>query len=504
MTPLEEQLTRQLQECREALATSQRENQLLRQKVDLLIKRYFGSSSEQLDRSQLELFLQQSCTPDLPFIPEQPKRPAPRKTSIRERAPRVPDHLPVVEEVIDPEPVKAEPNAWRCIGQEVQEQLDYEPGRFLRRRLIRRRYVHRVQRQLPPVIAPLPNQLLDRGLITPRLLAHIIVSKYCDHLPLYRQEQLYQARYGVQLLRQTMSRWMGVAAEWLRPVYEQIRTGVMAGGYMQVDETPVEYLSPGHGRTELGYFWVCSRPGGDVVFHWETSRAAACLDRVVPVDFSGLVQCDGYAGYQAFAQRRSKIKLAGCWAHVRRKFHEALEHSPRSAGWVMRQIQNLYAVEARLRESGASAAVRVEARHLESRPIIRRIHRGLVALKGSRRHLPQSSMGKAIDYTLGLWITLEEYLNDGQVEIDNNLVENAIRPTALGKKNWLFIGEGEVGDRGAILYTIIECCRRHKIDPYSYLRDVLTRLPDSTNHQIPSLTPSEWHKEQTPVLKAAS
>ena len=137
----------------------------------------------------------------------------------------------------------------------------------------------------------------------------------------------------------------------MKPIYEQIRTGVMGGGYVQVDETPVDYLEPGHGKTKQGYLWTCSRPGGDVFYRWETSRAAACLDNIIPVDFTGTVQCDGYSAYRSFANgRNGTIELAGCWAHVRRKFHEALEQSPKTAGWIMRQIQHLYRVEARLRE----------------------------------------------------------------------------------------------------------------------------------------------------------
>ena len=164
------------------------------------------------------------------------------------------------------------------------------------------------------------------------------------------------------------------------------------------------------------------------------------------------------------------------------------------------------AIEAGLRQQHASLKTRQIIRGQESRPIVARIHRALVTLKLGRRHLPQSLIGRAIDYTLGLWPTLQEYLIDGRLEIDNNLVENAIRPTALGKKNWLFIGEAEAGDRGAILYTIIECCRRRALDPYSYLRDVLSRLPDMTNRQVPQMTPAAWAKatSQTTPLQVAS
>lgn len=158
--------------------------------------------------------------------------------------------MPVIEEVIDPEPVKAQPEQWRCTGQEVSEQLDYEPGRFLRRRTIRRKYVHRTVVDAVPVIAPLPAGLQERGLAAPGLLAHILISKYCDHLPLYRQEQIFAQRHQINLPHQTLARWVELAADWLQPIYAHIRTGVLAGGYVQVDETPINYLEPGNGKTK--------------------------------------------------------------------------------------------------------------------------------------------------------------------------------------------------------------------------------------------------------------
>ena len=488
-----------------ALALSRQENSLLRQKIDALVRRVFGSSSEQVDRKQLELLLQlaASATPAEP-VPAAAKQ-AVKVQSRKARAPRLPEHLPVVEEVIEPEPVKQQPEQWRCIGQAVSEQLDFEPARFLRRRIIRKKYVSRMDVDLAPVIAPLPERLLDRSLPAPGLLAHILVSKYCDHLPLYRQEQIYAQRHQVQISRQTLARWVELAADWLKPIYEQIRTGVMAGGYVQVDETPIAYLEPGNGKTRQGYLWTGSRPKADVFFHWETSRATACLDHVIPATFTGTIQCDGYAAYRAFANGRGQtITLAGCWAHVRRKFYEARESSPRLAGWLLNQIQQLYRTEARLREHRAGPALRAAMRASESRPVIKRIERTLLKLKASGRHLPQSPLGSAIDYALGQWRTLEIYLGDGRVEIDNNLVENAIRPTAIGKKNWLFIGDADAGQRSAIVYTLIECCRRRGLNPFAYLRDVLTRLPNMTNHQIPTILPATWATTQRPLQRQAA
>ena len=498
MTPREAQLTEELQHCQEALAAAQRENQLLRQKLDALARRLFGVSSEALNPAQLQMLLQLPELAARPVVPPTitaEKRPAP--TPRKPRAPRLPEHLPVIEAVIEPEPVKAKPEDWRCIGQEVSEQLDYEPARFLCRRTVRKKYVHRLEVDTPPVIAPLPERLLDRSLPAAGLLAHILVSKYCDHLPLYRQEQIYAQRHQVQIPRQTLARWVALAADWLKPIYEQIRLGVLANGYVQLDETPIAYLEPGHGKTKQGYLWTGCRPGGDVFFHWATSRAAACLEQVVPATFTGTLQCDGYAGYRAFANsHRQSIELAGCWAHVRRKFHEALTSAPRVAGWLLRQIQNLYHIEARLREGRAGPRLRAAVRASESRPIVKRIERALLKLKATGWHLPQSPLGNALDYTLGLWPTLEIYLADGRIEIDNNLVENAIRPTAIGKKNWLFVGEADAGERSAIIYTVIECCRRRGLNPFAYLREILTRLPNLTNHQIPEVTPAAWQKRQ--------
>lgn len=229
MTRREQELTGQLEQCLAALNESRRENALLRQKIDLLVRRVFGSSSEQLDKNQLELLMQVPASATVEAIVAAPEKERAGR-SRKERTARLPENLPVVEEVLDPEPVKAQPEQWRLIGQEISEQLDYEPGRFLRRRVVRRKYVHQTNPDRAPLIAPLPERLLDRSLPAPGLLAHIVVGKYCDHLPLYRQEQIYQQRHGVHLPRQSLTRRVELASQWLKPIYEQIRTGVMGGG----------------------------------------------------------------------------------------------------------------------------------------------------------------------------------------------------------------------------------------------------------------------------------
>jgi transposase len=501
-TELRAELGRLSQQLAEAL----RENALLREKIDALVRRLFGAKSEKLDPGQLLLLLQGLDGPGKapePVVAEAPRR-STAPSPPRERRPRLPEHLPVVEEVIDPAPVKAAPEQWRRIGEEISERLDYEPARFLRRRTVRPKYVQRGLLDAVPIIAALPPVLLERSLVAPGLLAQIVVAKYCDHLPLYRQESIYWTRHQVWLPRQTMAEWVGLAADWLKPIYEHLRIAVLKSGYVQVDETPIRYLAPGHGRTKLGYLWTCHAPGGDAVFHWQTSRAAACLEKIIPVDFRGVIQCDGYEAYDCFAKGRGeKIVLVGCLAHVRRKFYEARETAPKVAGWFLRHFQNLYELENQLRQARAGPRQRQAERANLSRQVLARLHRALVRLKTARRYLPQSLMGKAIDYALNQWASLQLFLDDGRLEIDNNLVENAIRPTAVGKKNWLFIGEAEAGERSAILYTVIEACRRRGLDPFAYLREVFTRLPSMTNWQVKDITPEAWAKSRTRASQRA-
>lgn len=487
------------------------ENRLLRQKLDHLIRQIYGSKSEKLDPGQLDLFEgldlegkheasgDQSAAEALT-----PTETPSRHKSAKERKPRLPENLPVEEVVVEPAPVKACPEAWRRIGEEVSEELDYEPGRFLRRRIVRPKYVRVADRESAPIVAPLPEKLLERGLLAPGLLAHIAISKYGDHLPLYRQEQIYSQRYGVDLSRQTMANGVALVAEWLRPVVDAMSAEQFSGGYMQLDETPVRYLVPGAGKAPQGYLWTCHRPGGDTVYHWHPGRGHDCLEKIVPHDFHGTIQCDAYSAYRAFVGKREGIGLAGCWAHARRKFHEAhlQGEAPVRVAWILRQIGHLYAIERELRASRAGPRLREAVRASRSRPIVERLRRTFVHLQTQRFHLPKSLMGTAMAYALGQWPMLEAFLSDGRIEIDNNLCENAIRPTAVGKKNWMFIGAEEAGWRSAVIYSIITSCRSRGIDPYEYLRDVLTRLPSMTNQQIAEITPAAWAAAKKAAVRA--
>ena len=505
---LVEELRHQNRLLTERCAELETENKLLRQKVDQLVRRCFGARSESLSPDQLELLLTGNEEPPpgktdasraastagdtLEALPPEHKTKG-LKTA---RRPRLPEHLPIVEEFVDPPEVLADPDAFRRIGEERTEQLDYTPGRFFQHHTVRGKYVRKKDADAVPLIAPL-TILQDRCLAAPALLAHIIVAKHCDHLPLYRLEQIFKTRHNVLLPRQTMARWLAMAAFWLSGVCREITGTVLEGGYVQIDETAVKYLDPGHGKTRTGYLWAMHRPGGDTVFQWHTSRAAECLESLIPAGWKGTIQCDGYSAYDAFAARRGKaITLVSCMAHIRRDIFEAKEETPVRAGWLLRQIQNLYQIEKRLREQRAGPGLRAAIRAAQAAPIMKRIQKALLLFKAGGRHLPRSAFGKALHYALGQWPAMEQYLKDGRVEIDNNQTENAIRPTAVGKKNWLFIGDAGAGETAATLYTIIESARRRGLDPEAYLTDLLTRLPALKRSDLINHTPAAWAKAQ--------
>lgn len=483
------------------------ENKILRQRVDYLLKKYFGGQkSEKLSPNQLEFLLKElekMSAPEKRDNSDQKKSTYSEKTGNKPRKVRqLPPNLPVEEIVIEPEEVKANPDDYRCIGEERTEELDVTPQTFLKRVYIRKKYVQKAKKDLPPVIGDLPPRLIEGSLASPGLITYLILNRYMDHLPFYRQEQLLRIRYGIHLSRKTMSDWMDCVANWLKPIYNLIREELRLSGYLQIDETPIKYLMDleGGGGSKLGYFWIYHSPGGYRVYEWHTSRATVCLDGMLK-DYKGLVQTDGYSAYDCYARKNLSIELLLCWAHARRKFFDALEDAPKEAGWFIRQIQNLYAIEKRLRKIKAAPSIRETMRQSESQMILNRIEKALVIKKN--KHRPQSDMGKAIAYALNDWGKLKAYINHGKAEIDNNLVENAVRPTAIGKKNWLFIGHPEAGEKSAILYTILENCKHLNIDIQEYLRDVLTRLPSTSMTGIKYLMPLNWIKSRIKTQKAA-
>ena len=484
---------------REENAQFQTENRLLRQKLDQYIRHYFGGQrNEGLDKQQLELLLQGlSNVIALPTQEPKPAAAARSGTPHPVRRMLVEDKLETHEIVIEPDEVQAQPDGWKKISEERTSQLDWLAPKIIKRVFIRPRYV-KAERF---VIAPLPPQPIEQGMVGPAFLAQIAVNKFEYHIPLFRQEKMFRQQFGVELSRKTMGCWVEQAAELLKPVYRSIREDLLAGNYLQADETPIRYLDPDvKGKSQQGYLWTYSRPGGDVLFEWRLSRSREEPQEFLK-DFRGKLQTDGYAVYESLAKQRGDLTLIGCWAHSRRGFHEALAET-KLAAWFVGQIGLLYGVEKKLREQKAGPQLRAATRVWQSRPVLARMRRAMELIR--RKTLPQGLLGQAIDYALKRWEALKQFVEDGALEIDNNLIENAIRPSAVGKKNWLFIGHPEAGERSAVIYTLLGSCRRHEINPFDYLKDLFTRLPSAKITQIREFTPAAWVKAQEKLVARAA
>lgn len=482
----------------ERLETAERENVLLRQQIAWLKKRLFGGGcGEKIDPKQLELLLQgleaaKAAKESAPVLKVEYERPVRRiEKALREENY---GRLPVLDEqVIEPEEVQAEPEAYERIGQEETFEVDVDPPRFYRRRIIYPKYRRKDRRGEAPVVAPAPVRPVA-GIASIGLLSFIIVAKYLDHLPLARQCRIYE-RGGAKFSRKSMVRWVEVVADWLKPVYNHMRGELLAGDYLQADETPIRYCDRdmGMGKSRQGYLCAATRPGDNVLFAWSTSRSGEAITEMIR-DYGGLVQCDAYAGYGKFARKNKRIKLVVCMAHIRRKFKDSLEEDPVRAGLVLRLIGRLYYLEKQWREAGIGPKLTGVHRCAQSKMTFDLLGKAIGVI--AKRALPENNLGTACRYALNQWNLMERYLKYGQVQIDNNCVENAIRPSALGKRNWLFIGHPKAGERPAVIYSILVSCQRFGHNPLEYLKDVLHRLTlerDRYNPQDPaSLSPKNW------------
>lgn len=490
------------------LEQSQAENKALRdqvavlqQQLDWLKRQLFGRKSERVPEGQgdLGLVLEENAQEEPAPVPPPAKNSTPtRQGKKREtRAQRLPDNLPVREEKIIPLAVQAEPEAWRMMGEEVTDQLEKEPGYLYVRRMIRPKFVKIDAPHQPPVVSPAPPALIPGGFYGPSLLAGIALDKFLDHLPLYRIEQRFLRLHGVKIPRQTMSDNLAHIAHSAALVVTAMERDLWATGYVQADETPIRCLDPDRpGGSFRGYLWtVTGPPGSDVVFRWADSRGHEVFKDWLPADFRGVVQRDGYSAYATVArQRGADVQWAGCWAHARRKFFEAAQAGDQVAAWFVHQVSLLYAVEKLARNNAISSVLRQRERAVTSGMVLARLKRACLRLASRIR--PKSLLGQAISYALSQWQALEVYRDRGNIEIDNNGVENAIRPTAVGKKNWLFIGAAEAGSKAATFYTLLGSCLRRGLNPRDYLIWLFARLPTATNRTAADLTPAAFAKLQ--------
>ena len=476
---------------------------VLKWQVEKLRRQVFGPGrGEKLDRLQLLLKLQEA------EAALAAKAEAPKQSISYERSAPKPEKraapaelyakLPVSETVvIEPAEVRAEPEAFEKIGEERTFEVEIVPPQLTKREIIRPKYKTKADRTQAPVIAPAPARVVPGGYASAGLLAWVCVSKYLDHLPLYRQEKML-ARWGAAIPRASLCEWIRIAADWLGPVYRRMHADLLAGDYLQADETPIKCHDPdaGQGAVSQGYLWLISRPGGDVVFDWRLSRRHGELTTLVN-DFNGVLQSDGYEAYAAHARAHPQVAWVGCWAHARRKLVEAQAEDPKAVRIALKLIGRLYRLERAWDEADAEAGrtrdqlARAGLRAIHFERTLRWLHALALCLRS--RHRPKSGLGQAAAYLLGQWAPLTRHVEHGQTRLDNNLAENAVRPTAVGKKNWLFVGHPDAGQRSAILYSVIVSCLRHGKEPLAYLRDVLARLPSMTNQDdLRPLLPSRW------------
>jgi transposase len=476
-------------------------------KLQQILGKQFAASSEKIHPDQLELLLEgiEAAEKDQSPDDEETQSAKPKK-KWRSKKTSFPEDLR--EEVLEfdvPEEERVCPDTGRerkFIKWEESVKYNFVPGHFVR--LIIRRAVYALPQntdeealsQQPVITAPMPApyRVLPGCMAACGLLVYLMVSKYCDHLPFYRIQQIFKRRHKVELDRTLMCHWMKRCANLLLVLYEALRLELLSGNYLQIDETFIRLLDPDtKGKSKQSHFWVITKPGEGMLFHFDPGRGHEVALELLD-GFTGKLQSDGYSAYTALKKKVPELTLFHCWAHVRRKFVESLEANGRDAAWYVAKIQKLYRIETEARVAGLDAKGRERLRQDKSQPVLQSIKARLEDDLKRDELLPACPLRKAIEYTLKRWEGLERYATpgNGEVEIDDNPVENTIRPTAIGKKNWLFIGHPKAGQTSAIIYTIIENCRLWGIDPMEYLNDVLPRIMDHPQTRIAELLPRQW------------
>lgn len=503
-------LTKALLESRdEELRERDNEIAILKQQLAYLKDKLFGRSSEKFDHPDLftpEETKKPGASPENtsgPEATEEAKEEAKPKKSRPIREAKLPDHLPVVMGAeVSPAEVLSNPDDYTRVGERHADRLEREPGWFYLRRTTYPIFTPKDGQHLPPLQAKAEPSLVPGSFWGSSLMAEVMVNKFDYSQPFERQSRFYRTRHGIDLAVSTMCDVQKNCAEQFGILTRMMEKDALAADYLQLDETFHRYLDRKLPKGSAnGYYWVVRRDNGDVLFIWKTGRDGKDIeDWLVNGGFQGVLQSDGYPVYLRIVARLrtlgKKIDHAACMAHIRRKFKEALGQHAGIVKWMLKHITRLYEIEADLKEHRASHEARARIRKAQSAPILRLLKRAMLHLRQKcPKILPKSSLGKALDYALGQWAGVQAYLEHGKVAIDNNPVERDIRTTAVGKKNHMFIGHPEAGQRSAVMYTLIISARNHGADPYAYLKDLIERLPlCKANDQasLRALLPANW------------
>ena len=471
-------------------------------RIDYLLRRLFGSTSERIDPDQLHLFKEalEQAQEASAAVEEEPETP-PRAKGKGHGRQRLPEDLPRTRIEYDiPEEEKTCPNGHERvrIGEDVSEQLDFTPASYFVIEHVRPVYACVAPDCDCGVIqASKPAQPIEKGLAGPGLLAHIITSKYCDHLPLHRQERII-ARHGIHLSRKTLCDWVLQTADVLAPVVDAMREEVLQSKVIHTDDTPVRVQDQNKKRTtSKAYLWpyVGDAEHPYTVFDYTPTRSREGPETFLE-NFRGtetearFLQCDAYPGYNGLFTNGRHLLEVGCWAHARRKFFESKITEPIRANETLIEIGKLYKIEREAKELELDAAERYAIRQEKATPILEAFHQRLIGL--NQDMLPKSPLGMAAAYALRNWDALTRYTTDGDLNIDNNPAEHAVRAIALGRKNWLFLGSDRGGHAAAIHFSLIASAKRHNLDPFAYLRDLLQRIPTHLNQKIQDLLPDRW------------
>ena len=500
-------LVEQAQQLNSHLQTIQAKDRQLAQKdarlrdtlfeLDKLKKKIFGPSSERFVKLEGQL--------DLPFVKalseeEQKKQEEKFEQQIQahKRKLKKSNHKGrlALSEDLEVEEIEIHPagdlSQMVCIGKEVTDELAYQPEKFYIKRYTRYKYIAK-SKEGKVEVGELPTRPIEKGKAGASVLAMLLVNKYVDHLPIYRQQKRF-AREGIQLARSTLEGWVKQASELLEPLYECLIDHIKSQGYLQVDETPIAVLDKTKkGKTHRGYYWVYYSPiTQTILFDYQKGRAKYAPAKILD-DFQGYLQTDGYAVYESYAQKEGITQLA-CLAHARRKFVEAQKNDGKRAEQALQFIQQLYQIEKEAKDNKLNPQQRFELRKQKVNPILEQYIEWLFQQLIQQKIIPDSPIHKAIQYTTQRWTPLINYLKDGHLEIDNNPIENAIRPLAIGRKNYLFAGSHQAAQRAAIIYSFFGTCYKHHLNPYQWLKVVLENIHTIKAKQIQKLLPQNFEQ----------